>query len=177
VGTVGVAFTLRTSNHLNTSGAATVDYATVAGTATPGDDYAATSSTFVIPANTPDGSTVTLNLPGLLLNDGVGEPAETFSLSFTNPSAGLVLSRSSHAVTITNDGDPVGVSVQDLVVTEGNATTHAAVVVRLAYPADTAVSVDYSTSPWARAARRSPSPSWATPARIRAGPSWSISRT
>ena len=62
------------------------------------------------------------------------------------PSAGLVLSRMSHTVSITNDGDPVGVSIQDLTVSEGNATTTASVVVQLAYPADHTVTMNYATA-------------------------------
>ena len=98
-----------------------------------------------------DGSTVTLNLPGLILNDPVGEPNESFSIAFTNPSAGLVLSRASHAVTITFDGDPVGVKILDLAATEGNGpgNTTASVVVQLNYPIPPltpAVTVNYTTT-------------------------------
>ncbi len=151
VGTVAIPFKVRTSNHLNTSGAVTVDYATVAGTATSGDDFSPLATGFVIPANTVDGSTVTLTLSGLILNDPVGEPNESFSIAFTNPSAGLVLSRASHAVTITFDGDPVGVKILDLAATEGNGpgNTTATVVVQLNYPIPPltpAVTVNYTTT-------------------------------
>jgi hypothetical protein len=62
-----------------------VEYATTAGTATPGADYTTTAGTLTIPANNPSG-TVTVPVAG----DATAEPDETFVLHVAdaaNPSA------------------------------------------------------------------------------------------
>ena len=64
----------------------TVDYATLAGTATHGSDFNAASGTLTFnPGQT--SKTVTIALVG----DTLPEPDETFLLSLTNPSGAILL--------------------------------------------------------------------------------------
>jgi hypothetical protein len=141
-----VQFTVRTSNHANVSSPApTVHVKTVDGTAEGGSDYTALDTDFTVPLGTPDGGTFTVNVP--ILDDPAGEPPETFTVELSNPSPGLLLSRRTHTATITNDGDPVGIKVLDLAVTEGNSATSASVVVKLNFPADQTVEVTATTAP------------------------------
>jgi glucose/arabinose dehydrogenase len=81
----------------NTTAAARVDFATIEGTARAGSDYINQSGTvnFAIGQAT---RTITLNL----VNDGVSESNETFSLRFSNP-VGLTVTNPVQTLTIIDD--------------------------------------------------------------------------
>ena len=72
----------------------TVDYATADGTATAPEDYTATSGTALIPAGA---SSTTVPVP--IVNDGVLEPDESFTLGLSN-AMNAVLMTSSVTVTV-----------------------------------------------------------------------------
>ena len=81
----------------------TVDYATVSGTATPGD-YAPTSGTLTLPPGTAQ-ATLTVQVNG----DVTVEPNETFTLSLTNP-ANATVSPGGGIGTIYNDDGATAVA-------------------------------------------------------------------
>ena len=146
-GQASVQFKVRTPNHLATTGTPTVSYTLTPGTATATDDYTPVSGSFIVPNDTADQALLSVPVANIV-DDAFGEPVETFTATF-DPPAGIVLSRTSHTVSITNDAitpDPVGVSIQDLTLTEGNTTTNAQVIVQLGYPADQVVTMDFATA-------------------------------
>jgi hypothetical protein len=75
-----------------------VDYATVAGTATAGQDFTATSGTLVF---SPGEVEKTVSVP--LLNDALVESNEAFTLQLTNARLNLVLTDASGSATITSE--------------------------------------------------------------------------
>ena len=84
-----------------------VDYTTADGTATAGDDYAASSGTVTIPAGQTSGSiTITVN------GDTKVEPNETLTLKLSNPT-NATLSNTSAVGTIINDDQVYLLGVQD----------------------------------------------------------------
>lgn len=82
-------------------GSSSVAYATANGTATAGQDYVAKSGTVSF-ANGELSKTITIQVT----NDEANETAETFTVSLSNPSAGMVVSAASVATVsiIDNDG-------------------------------------------------------------------------
>ncbi len=78
----------------------TVQYATANASATAGSDYTATSSTATIPA----GQTCT-NISIPILNDGIGESTENFSVNLSNPTNATIGSGTG-TVTINDDDQP-----------------------------------------------------------------------
>jgi hypothetical protein len=118
----------------------TVSYATADGSAT-GADYV--SQNGIVTFNPGETSkTVTINVSGDLLD----EVDETLLVTLTNP-ANATLSRAQATGTIL-DNDPVpAISVNDVVVTEGNTgTVNAAFTVSLSGPSGRAISVGYATA-------------------------------
>jgi len=97
-------------------GAVTVNYATSDGSATAPSDYTSTSGTATIPAGQ---TTVTVPVP--VVNDASFEAAETFLLTLSNPSPGVILSDGSATGTITNDDVPPQLSIADASAGEGAA--------------------------------------------------------
>ncbi|MBI2929910.1 MAG: hypothetical protein HYY24_29985 [Verrucomicrobia bacterium] len=91
--------TVRRGND-DTSAAATVHYATSDGSATAGADYTAVAGTFDF---APGEGVKTLSIP--ILNDGVKEGTETFRVTLSNPSGGVLGTRTTTTVTI-QDNDP-----------------------------------------------------------------------
>ena len=85
----------------STSGTASVRYATVDGTAVAGADYVATSGTLSF------GSGVTTRTFAVsIVDDGITEVRETFSVTLTNPNAGAVVaSPATASVAIADDDD------------------------------------------------------------------------
>jgi glucose/arabinose dehydrogenase len=81
----------------NKSAAASIDFATIDGTAKAGSDYTSQSGTVNFAAGQ-EKKTITL----ALIDDGVAENDETFSLNFTNP-VGLSLLSPSLTLKITDD--------------------------------------------------------------------------
>jgi len=109
----------------NTTGTSTVQYKTVAGTATATSDYttlALATLTFTAGQTT---KTVSVNVVG----DTVAEPNEAFTLALSTPSAGTAISDSSGTATIADDdgsvdaGGSAYLSVADMSVVEGNSAT------------------------------------------------------
>lgn len=74
-----------------------VDYATSAGSATPGEDYTETSGTLTIPVGSDRGS---FSVP--LLTDAVADDGETVDLALANPVGGTIGERATAVLTITD---------------------------------------------------------------------------
>ena len=141
----------------NTSGALTIHYTTSNGTASAPADYSAISGSLTFA----DGETSkAIVVP--ILADNIDEPNETLSLSLSdfNAAAGAFGSLSTTLLTITDDDTPPSLSIDDVVVTEGNSGTSLAtfklilsnmsgkpITVDLSAAGGTASSADYSFFP------------------------------
>ena len=90
-----------------------VNYATAPGTATSAD-FTAVSGTLTFAANE---LSKTVSVPTIY--DSVDEPDETFMLTLSNPSANVMLLDATATGTITDDDDPLSLSVADAEGTEG----------------------------------------------------------
>jgi Calx-beta domain len=135
---------LRTSNHLALGSPVTVAYTTVPLTATPGSDYTETSGTLTFLIGHLDGDPLTIAIP--ILENDIGEPTERFKLTLSSPSAGAGLGRSTHTVRIDDDGDPPGVSIGDVTVTEGNiGVVNATFRLVLSGPVTSATTINFAT--------------------------------
>ena len=85
------------------TGAVSVNYATASGTATAGVDFAAASGTFNWADGDGSARTVVINIT----NDVIDENDETFTLTLSNPSAGMLLGVNAAAtITITDNDSP-----------------------------------------------------------------------
>ena len=123
------------------SGEVRVDYATVAGTATEGGDYAATTGTLVF---TNGVRTQTLVVP--VLQDLDDEPAETFAVQIFNAVGGAALLSPTQAVVAIEDDDGPGeLSFAAMQYTEQENNGAAAIAVRRRFGDDGEVSVRYRT--------------------------------
>lgn len=119
----------------------TVAYATAAGTARPGEDFAAASGTVTIPAGAIS-ATVTVDVAGDLLF----EPDETFTVELSSPS-GAVVGDGTGVGTILGDDDEPELTIDDVTEAEGDGgTTPFTFTVTLSNPVATAVTVDWSTA-------------------------------
>jgi hypothetical protein len=127
----------------NTSGAATVRYTTSNGSATAAADYSATSGSLAFA----DGETSkTITVP--ILDDEMDEANETVSLTINDfmASGDAAGSLSMMVLTITDNDPPPSISIEDIVVTEGdNGTSSAAITVSLSGPSSKTVRADLST--------------------------------
>ena len=95
---------LTISMESTTSTSVTVRYSTFDGTATSPNDYIATTTTIAIPANQ---RSTSVQIP--IVDDGLGESDETFTVVLSNPSAGMEISGSNGTATVTildNDTAP-----------------------------------------------------------------------
>ena len=99
-----VVFTVSLSNP--SSQALTVTYTSANGTAGSGDYGPVPASPIIIPANTSSG---TITVP--TTQDGIEEPAETFTVTLTGATNGSVGSPSVGTGTINNDGDNSAVTI------------------------------------------------------------------
>ena len=136
--TGSVSFTVQLSE---ASGrAVTVDYATDDITATAGSDYTDTDGTLTIAAGSTSGQ-----ITVALLNDGVGETAEAFRFTLSNPSnAALGSPATAQAVIIDDDTDEPSVLLRNHTpATEGSPAT---VEVYLDREIDQVVTLYYTTS-------------------------------
>ena len=88
-GATGVTFTF--SRAAGVDGAVSVDYATVAGTATAGVDYTSRSGTLTW-ANG-DSTSKSVTVP--IINDAIDEPNETFAMALSNPTGRRTLGTAS----------------------------------------------------------------------------------
>ena len=90
-------------------GAASVEYTTAPGSATPGLDYTITSGTLSFASGEGE---KTITVP--LLDDWLSDPGETFTVSLSNPSAGYSLGIiHSATVTITDDDTAAALPVNE----------------------------------------------------------------
>jgi len=78
-----------------------VTYATVAGSATAGNDYIATSGTLTFTAEDHEPKTVMVTIVG----DEIGEVDETFSVQLSNPQGGTI-AQGTASITLDNDDEP-----------------------------------------------------------------------
>jgi hypothetical protein len=138
-GTTTATFTISLS--AASGRAVAVDWATTAGTATAGTDFAAASGSRTIAAGS---TTATV---GITVNgDTLDETDETFGMALSNP-ANATIGDGSGVGTITNDDDVPVLSVDDVAVTEGNAgTTTATFTISLSAGSGQAVTVDWATT-------------------------------
>ena len=135
-GTSNLTFTVTLGSALSQT--ATVDFATVDGTATAGTDYVGATGTVTFLAGEIS-KTVTVTVNG----DLSPEDNETLTLNLSNPSAGTGIRQGSASGTIFNDD---GFSVGDVSLTEGNSGTSTVLVpVTLSAPAAGPVTVNYTT--------------------------------
>ncbi len=115
----------------------TVDYLTVAGTATPGSDYVSASGTltFTVSSTAPQTKSFTVDI----INDTLFEPNETVNLVLRNPTGGAVLGPTDTAVlTILND-DPAPTATP-------TATSGAPPIFVDAYEPNNSLATAYSTA-------------------------------
>jgi hypothetical protein len=141
----GGARSLQFTVHLSVPNptAVTVDYATVDGTATAGQDFTAPSQTrLTIPAGATSGV-----ISVALATDAFPEPNETFTVQLSNPSFGSTIGDATAIGTITNDdGLPPEIRVDDTTAAETDPST-LAFTVSLSVPAPQDTSVAYATVP------------------------------
>ena len=139
-GALGTAteLTLTVSLSVARGQAITVDYATVAGTATANSDYLPNSGILYFPAGT-----TSKPISVTLLGDSVNEANETLSVVLSNPSGATILDGTGIA-TILND-DVAGVSIDDVAVLEPETGPTAAVFTVTLSPAS-AATVSFTTA-------------------------------
>ncbi|HLL17111.1 MAG TPA: Calx-beta domain-containing protein [Pyrinomonadaceae bacterium] len=147
-------YTISESSSLKTSiivkrtggvtGAATVNYATVGGTATPGSDYTPTSGTLSFAeGETTKTFTVSIN------DDNVYEgTSETIGLTLSEPSGDVVLGAQKTAtLTIQDSKSRPSLIPVSLAVPEGESgVTNAQFVVQLSHPSAETISANYATA-------------------------------
>jgi hypothetical protein len=121
--------------------AVTFDWASAAGSASAGTDYVDASGSRTIVAGT---TTATI---GLTVNgDLADEPDETFAITLSNP-GNATIADGSGVATITDDDSAPTLSINDVLVTEGNTgTTTATFTVTLSGASGKAVTVDWATA-------------------------------
>jgi hypothetical protein len=140
IGTTPATFTVTLS--AASGSAVTVDFATANGTATVADgDYAATSGTLTFAAGETS-KTITVDVNG----DTKFEANETFFVNLSNP-MGATIADGQGQGTINNDDAMPSISINDVMVTEGNAgTTPAPFTVTLSAVSGVTTTVNYATS-------------------------------
>ena len=140
-GTTDYTFTVSLSSASDQT--VTVDYATADDSATAPSDYTAVPTTTLTfdPGQTSKQVTVQVN------GDIVFEPTEQFFVNLSNVNANATISDGQGVGTITNDdAAPVGISINDVFVSEPAAGTSTAVfTVTLSGPPSAPVTVDYAT--------------------------------
>lgn len=122
----------------------TVDYVTADGTATAGTDYTETTGTATIPAGD---TSVTVSVP--VQGDLDLEDDETFTVTLSNPSEGVILDAEATGTIVDDDTGPSEISIQDVAVLEGDTGTTTAtftVALSVAPEAGDTVTVDWVTS-------------------------------
>ncbi len=140
-GTVAAVFTVSMPRPTNRD--VSVDFVTVAGSASEGTDYLPASGTLTLPRGATS-TTLTVAVRG----DVLLEDDETFTVLLTNPVAAVILDGSGRG-TIRNDEQCLGLNltVGDVQLYEGDSgTTDAIFTVRLSCPVEGAVTVDFTTA-------------------------------
>ena len=119
----------------------TVAYTTTAGTATAGQDFAAENGTLTFTGATRT-QTVTIDVTG----DEIVEGNETFALTLSQPSNAALVDNSAQA-TIIDDDTPVGLSINNATVAEGNTgNTDATFTITLSAATTQIVTVGFATA-------------------------------
>jgi hypothetical protein len=138
-GGVNANFTVTLSNPSGQT--ATVDYATVADTASAGADYTHINGTVSFaPGDVTEQVTVRVT------SDTLDEINETYTLALST-AVNAVLTDTAGLGTIVDDDDPPAVSVADVTVDEGNSGTASAnFAVTLSRPSGRLIEVNYSTA-------------------------------
>ena len=138
-GTKTASFTVTLSNV--SSQTVSVNFATSAGTATAGSDYASTSGTLTFtPGQTSRSINVTIN------GDTTLEANETFTVNLSSP-VGSTIADGQGVGTITNDDSQPSLSINDVIVTEGNSgTVTATFTVSLSAASGQTATVNYATA-------------------------------
>lgn len=141
-GTTNASFTVTLSKA--STKPVTVSYTTGNGSATAGQDYTASSGTITFAAGQ-----VSQVINVSVLGDTTVEPAETFTVTLSNPS-GATIGRATASGTINNDdAAPVlpSISISDATAAEGNSGSNSmAFTVTLSKAATTTVTLNYSTA-------------------------------
>jgi hypothetical protein len=137
-----VTFTF--SRAAGVDGIVSVDYATVAGTATANVDYTSRSGTLTW-AN---GDSTSKNVAVPIIDDAIDEPNETFAMALSNPTGGATLGTASASMLIV-DNDVSGPGTLGIVANVSVLETvgNAIVSVQRTGGFTGAVSVNYSTTP------------------------------
>lgn len=120
----------------------TMNYASVNGAATSGNDFTAVAGALIFDTGE---QTKTITVP--ILGDTLQEGTENFSVNLTNVANATVTKAQGTGTIIDNEIPPVGVSISDAAIVEGNAgTVNAIFTITLDEASDSEVSVDFSTS-------------------------------
>jgi len=142
-GTRAATFTVSLSR--TSAAPVTVDFATVAGTATAGSDFTARTGTLTIPAGSTSGI-IAIQVKG----DTTTEPNETFKVHLTNATGGAGIKRGNGTATILNDDPPkpgIRVGVGNAAVLEGNSSSRSLrFTVSISEKTTKVVKVHYATS-------------------------------
>ena len=118
----------------------TVNFATSNGSASAGSDYQSVSGTLTLNGETTKSITVPVN------GDTAVEPDETFFMNLSNPTNATIADNQGVG-TILNDDGPPTISLNDLLVTEGNGgTVNATFSVSLSWASSQTVTVQYVTA-------------------------------
>ncbi len=118
-----------------------IDYATVNGTATAGQDYTSRSGTLTFAAGTTS-LTQTISIP--IRGDTLDEPNETFTILLSNPNNASLLTSTARC-TILDDDAPSTLSLTPSTLTVTEGTTNAEFQVRLNRASGQPISIDYAT--------------------------------
>ena len=141
-GTPTLTITVNRTGDVSTT--TNVDFATSDGTATAGNDYTASTGTLTF---APGQLSKTFTVP--ILNDNVFEGNETFNLTLSNATAGVIMGApSSMVITIQDNESTPSVQISgNLRVTEGNAGTKVFnIPVTLSNASGQTVTVSYATA-------------------------------
>ena len=142
IGEAGVTATILVQRTDDLSGPITVNFATSNGTAIAGQDYGHVSGTLFWADG--DGDVKGFTIP--ISNDSLSEGNETVIITLSNPVGGAVIGSPGTAVlTIIDDEESIGISVNDVAQAEGNAPGFITFTVSLSAPATQTVTVTYST--------------------------------
>ncbi|MEM7032678.1 MAG: Calx-beta domain-containing protein [Chloroflexota bacterium] len=139
-GSLSATFTVSITNAI--SDAVTINYDTIAGTATADVDFtASTGQQVVIPAGDTTG-TIQVDVTGDLLD----ELDETFEVMLTAATNGIIQDAPNNAATMTiADNDQSQISINDVAITEEDVTTTATFTISLDIPSDRTITVTYQT--------------------------------
>jgi exo-beta-1,3-glucanase (GH17 family) len=137
-GSVSVAFNVKLSRA--SSSLVSLRFATADGTAHAGSDYAAAAGTlYFMPGQTT--KTVSVQVAGDLLD----EPNETFFLNLSDP-AGAAVGDGQGLCTIADDDPLPSLKINNVTVTEANASVNASLTVSLSKPSGKTVTVKFATA-------------------------------